>query len=427
MAAGVAALQAYRDETALRTRPRARSARCARVSERSRETHAAIGEMRGTGAFFGIELVADRETREPLVPWQGRRTLGAVLRDLLARGLYMFGRYNVVVVAPPLVITEDEIDEAVAILDEALARAGDRRTYARAAHPVLDPATREVARRRRRSDAARTVRAPSPRRTPHSPRGRQVPVVERARLMMRYADALERRHEDLAIVGIARERQDDRRRAGRSAARHRSRRVRLRHAVAHDGRRAAGRRARRGFAISVRKPLGVCVGITPFNFPAMIPLWMVPIALAAGNTFVLKPSPQTPLTSDMLAEIARECGFPDGIFSVVHGEVADGRSADRASATSPPYRSSDRRRSRASMQERAVARAQARASARRREELLVVMPDGVNAADAATRSCRRPSAARASAVWRDRSSIAVGNAADALRAHARRSARRPCA
>jgi len=70
---------------------------------------------------------------------------------------------------------------------------------------------------------------------------------------------------------------------------------------------------------SFRQPLGVCVGITPFNFPAMVPLWMYPIAIAAGNTFVLKPSPLTPLSAMRAAELFYECGFPAGVLNVVHG------------------------------------------------------------------------------------------------------------
>jgi malonate-semialdehyde dehydrogenase (acetylating)/methylmalonate-semialdehyde dehydrogenase len=71
-----------------------------------------------------------------------------------------------------------------------------------------------------------------------------------------------------------------------------------------------------------RFPLGVCCGITPFNFPAMIPLWFAPLAIAAGNAFVLKPSQRTPLTANRLAELFAEAGFPDGVFNVVHGAQA---------------------------------------------------------------------------------------------------------
>ena len=70
---------------------------------------------------------------------------------------------------------------------------------------------------------------------------------------------------------------------------------------------------------SITQPLGVCVGITPFNFPAMIPLWMFPLAISCGNAFILKPSEQVPLTSVRLAELFLEAGAPKGVLQVVHG------------------------------------------------------------------------------------------------------------
>jgi len=73
-------------------------------------------------------------------------------------------------------------------------------------------------------------------------------------------------------------------------------------------------------AYSIRQPVGVCVGITPFNFPAMVPMWMFPVALACGNTFVLKPSERDPTTALRLAELLKEAGLPDGVFNVVHGD-----------------------------------------------------------------------------------------------------------
>jgi malonate-semialdehyde dehydrogenase (acetylating)/methylmalonate-semialdehyde dehydrogenase len=73
-------------------------------------------------------------------------------------------------------------------------------------------------------------------------------------------------------------------------------------------------------AYSIRQPVGVCAGITPFNFPAMVPMWMFPVAIACGNTFVLKPSERDPTTSLRLAELLKEAGLPDGVFNVVHGD-----------------------------------------------------------------------------------------------------------
>jgi malonate-semialdehyde dehydrogenase (acetylating)/methylmalonate-semialdehyde dehydrogenase len=82
---------------------------------------------------------------------------------------------------------------------------------------------------------------------------------------------------------------------------------------------------------SIRQPLGVVAGITPFNFPAMVPLWMWPIAIACGNTFVLKPSEKVPLTSILIARLAQQAGLPAGVLNVVHG----GREAVDAILTHP--------------------------------------------------------------------------------------------
>ena len=70
------------------------------------------------------------------------------------------------------------------------------------------------------------------------------------------------------------------------------------------------------------QPIGVCAGITPFNFPAMVPMWMFPMALACGNTFVLKPSEKDPSASVRMAELLKEAGLPDGVLNVVHGDKA---------------------------------------------------------------------------------------------------------
>jgi malonate-semialdehyde dehydrogenase (acetylating)/methylmalonate-semialdehyde dehydrogenase len=73
-------------------------------------------------------------------------------------------------------------------------------------------------------------------------------------------------------------------------------------------------------AYSILQPVGVCAGITPFNFPAMVPLWMLPIALACGNTFILKPSEKDPSPSVVMGELLKEAGLPDGVFNVIHGD-----------------------------------------------------------------------------------------------------------
>src|SRR3954465_7195247 len=73
---------------------------------------------------------------------------------------------------------------------------------------------------------------------------------------------------------------------------------------------------------TLRQPVGVCAGITPFNFPVMVPLWMFPMAIACGNTFILKPSEKVPSASVRMAELLQEAGLPDGVLNVVHGDKA---------------------------------------------------------------------------------------------------------
>jgi malonate-semialdehyde dehydrogenase (acetylating)/methylmalonate-semialdehyde dehydrogenase len=87
-------------------------------------------------------------------------------------------------------------------------------------------------------------------------------------------------------------------------------------------------------AQTMREPVGVCAGITPFNFPAMVPMWMYPIAIACGNSFILKPSEKVPLTANRLAELFLEAGLPGGVFNVVHG----GREAVETLCTHPGIR-----------------------------------------------------------------------------------------
>ncbi len=242
---------------------------------------------------------------------------------------------------------------------------------------VRDKATREllgevsVARRAETDRAVAQARAAFP-------AWRQVPVVERARLFFRYADALERRRDDLAHC-LSREN-------GKTLGDARAEVRRGIEAVEF----ACGMPSlmmgdalpdvARGIdSISLRQPLGVCVGITPFNFPAMIPLWMFPIAIAAGNAFVLKPSPQTPLTSELLHAIARECGFPDGTLNLVHGgaETAEALIEHPDVAAVSFVGSSSAARA---VQERAVRahkRVQALGGAK---NFLIVMPDAVSEA-----------------------------------------------
>ena len=147
---------------------------------------------------------------------------------------------------------------------------------------------------------------------------RQVPVPERARYIMRYQALLKEHQEDIARIVAAE--------TGKIMADAMGDVWRGIEVVEH----AMGiptlimgetvEQVARGVdTISWVHPLGVCAGITPFNFPAMIPLWMFPLAVVCGNSFVLKPSEQDPLTPMRLAELWNEAGLPPGLLQIVHG------------------------------------------------------------------------------------------------------------
>ena len=147
---------------------------------------------------------------------------------------------------------------------------------------------------------------------------RQVPVIERARVMFRLRELMDREFEELAAL------------------------VTQEHGKTISESRAEVKRGLEmvEFAASIpswftgvtmpelaagvdgetaRHPLGVCVGITPYNFPCMVPLWMIPIAITCGNSFILKPSEKVPLSANRIAELLQASGLPDGVFNVVHG------------------------------------------------------------------------------------------------------------
>ena len=147
----------------------------------------------------------------------------------------------------------------------------------------------------------------------------ETPVVERARIMFRFRDKLAAHAEELANL-VTREH-------GKTLAESR--------ASVHRGvevvefacgvpslimGQSLANIARQVDCETIRHPVGVCVGITPFNFPAMVPLWMFPIAITCGNTFVLKPSEKVPLSAVRLGELLMESGLPAGVFNIVHGD-----------------------------------------------------------------------------------------------------------
>ena len=107
---------------------------------------------------------------------------------------------------------------------------------------------------------------------------------------------------------------------GRDRPRPGERRVRLRRPPPAEGRLLSEQVATGVDVYSIRQPLGVVAGITPFNFPVMVPLWMCANAIACGNAFILKPSEKDPSAALFLAELWQEAGLPDGVFTVVHGD-----------------------------------------------------------------------------------------------------------
>lgn len=147
---------------------------------------------------------------------------------------------------------------------------------------------------------------------------KETPISERARVMMRYQALLKEHHDEIAEI-LSSE-------TGKTFEDAKGDLWRGIEVVEHAANipslmmgETVENVAREIDTYSYTQPLGVCAGITPFNFPAMIPLWMYPMAIAAGNTFILKPSEQDPLTPTRLAELFVEAGAPKGVLQVIHG------------------------------------------------------------------------------------------------------------
>lgn len=182
---------------------------------------------------------------------------------------------------------------------------------------VINPATEELLARVPLSGAAEVEEAVAAAAAAF-PAWRETPVVERARSIFRLKALLDQHLEELAALvslengkTLAEARGEVRR--GIEVAEFASGMPSLMMGDAIEG-------ISPGIDSTVhRYPLGPVVGVCPFNFPAMIPLWMIPIALAAGNTFILKPSERTPLSAVRLAQLLQEAGIPEGVFNLVHG------------------------------------------------------------------------------------------------------------
>src|SRR6266567_4170754 len=183
--------------------------------------------------------------------------------------------------------------------------------------PVYDPATGEVIEQVPLSGGAEVSDAVSAAATAYRTWSRTA-VMERVRLMFRYKNVLEENFEDLAAIIT--------RHHGKTLDEARGEVRRGIEVVdfACGAPTLLQGRTLRDVSSGVdqdlyRYPVGVCAGIPPFNFPVMIPLWMFPLAVVAGNTFVLNPSERTPLGAARLAEIFLEAGFPEGVLNIVHG------------------------------------------------------------------------------------------------------------
>jgi malonate-semialdehyde dehydrogenase (acetylating)/methylmalonate-semialdehyde dehydrogenase len=165
------------------------------------------------------------------------------------------------------------------------------------------------------SDVDRTVRAA------HEAflKWRDVPVVDRVQVLYRYKALLEAHHADLAAT-LTRENgktADDAKAEVRRAIQMVEVACGMPSLMMGDSLNdvAAGIDCK-----TIRQPIGVCAGITPFNFPAMVPMWMYPFAIACGNTFILKPSEKVPMTPTLAAQLLHQAGLPAGVFNLLHGD-----------------------------------------------------------------------------------------------------------
>ena len=148
---------------------------------------------------------------------------------------------------------------------------------------------------------------------------KETPPPERSRVMMRYQDLLKINHDEIAKI-LSRENG----KTFEDAKGDVWRGIEVVEQAANITPLLMGETvenvAREIDSYSYIQSLGICLGITPFNFPAMIPLWMFPMAIACGNTFILKPSEQDPMTANKLAELFVEAGSPSGLLQVIHGD-----------------------------------------------------------------------------------------------------------
>jgi malonate-semialdehyde dehydrogenase (acetylating)/methylmalonate-semialdehyde dehydrogenase len=183
---------------------------------------------------------------------------------------------------------------------------------------VYDPATGTVTRRvplASRADIDRAVAAAQA----AFPGWRDTPPLRRARILVRYRELMEAHRDEL--IGLITEEHGKTRLDAAGSLQRGLEVIEFASGAPHLVKGEHAEDVGRGVDChSILQPLGVCAGVAPFNFPAMVPLWMYPVAIACGNTFILKPSEKVPSTALRMAELFTEAGLPDGVFNVVPGD-----------------------------------------------------------------------------------------------------------
>jgi malonate-semialdehyde dehydrogenase (acetylating)/methylmalonate-semialdehyde dehydrogenase len=188
----------------------------------------------------------------------------------------------------------------------------------RATHPVTNPATGAAIAQVAYATVADVDRAVQ---AAHAAflKWRDVPVVDRVQVLYRYKTLLESHANDLAATLTTEngKTQDDARMEVRRAIQMVEVACGMPSLMMGDSLNDVSSGID---SHTIRQPIGVCAGITPFNFPAMVPFWMWPFAIACGNTFVLKPSEKVPMTPTMAATLLHQAGVPEGVFNLIHGD-----------------------------------------------------------------------------------------------------------
>src|SRR5579863_6935676 len=187
-----------------------------------------------------------------------------------------------------------------------------------ALHPVTNPATGAVIAQAPYATVAQVDRVA---RRAHEAflKWREVPVVDRVQVFYRYKTLLEKHADEVARILSTENGKtlDD----ARASVRRSIQMVEVACGMPSLMQGYSLENVSRGIdSVSIRQPLGVCAGISPFNFPAMVPMWMFPFAIACGNSFILKPSEKVPLTPPRTAELLEEAGLPDGVFNLIQGD-----------------------------------------------------------------------------------------------------------